>query len=252
MRAFYFIYKHWDKSDSPIVQKSPKFPNYRTICVAKNVNLVYIYVILRKEATMKKLILLVVISILGIQTANAFTNCTKQSDCSKGYFCNYVKGYNNPNLKSMWHEGNDGDNRMPKPNQCQKLDYKIAQINGNTYYYNTEKALKSWCREATQGAPEDTPGNCNWGYLSWEGANNWCKAVGGHLLSKNEIEKIWDKFLTYKPPFGANPCYWTSTDSELWGIYNKQAYWCYGGKGKGGSTRKDGYWGAGAVICKIK
>ena len=202
-------------------------------------------------ALMKYFLLLFILSPIIAFNAKA-QGCLTQSDCEEGYFCNYVTGYLNPDIKSKKRKGNDRDNRMPKPNQCQEVEYEEAVINGGTYYYNTERALNSWCREATQGAPEDTPGNCNWGYLSWEGANNWCKAVGGRLLSKSEMARIWKKFKALNPPFGVNPCYWTSTDSELWGVRNKQAYWCYGDKGKGGSTRKDGYFGAGAVICKVK
>lgn len=143
---------------------------------------------------------------------------------------------------------------MPRPNACQQVDYHQITIDGLIYYYNTERALKSWCREATQGASEDTPGNCNWGYLSYEGAQNWCAAVGGRLLTKDEIDPIWATLRKANIPLGQTPCYWTSTEGALWGVYNKMAYWCYGdhgADGKGGDARKDGYSGAGGVICLI-
>ena len=31
---------------------------------------------------------------------------------------------------------------------------------------------------------EDEPGNCHWGYFSWNDANEWCLKMGGRLLSK--------------------------------------------------------------------
>lgn len=144
-------------------------------------------------------------------------------------------------------------------------DAICERIKGKLYCWNTPKELYARCRtaipdqtachpgekcyHATNTYGEDVPGNCHWGYFSWKDAQQWCLSKNGRLLSKNEIDLLWEDFKRFDPPWGQNPCYWTSTSR------GDGFYWCKGrdkdGAGHGGWTRKDGYFAAGGSLCLI-
>lgn len=149
--------------------------------------------------------------------------CHDQSDCggvNSGYFCNYAG--------------------TQTTNVCEKTTPQTMTIGGQNFYYNSWANLKSWCREARLGAPEDKPGNCNWGYLSYKSAQAWCESIGKHLLDAKEIEQNCTQF-SFLPKFKKIQQYWTQ---DLTVVHI----------GKECSIQKmvrgDGYSNAGGVICK--
>ena len=151
-------------------------------------------------------------------------HCTSQRDCGgkdSGYFCNY------------------GGNHTK--NTCEKTNALTYKIDGVTYYYNKEADLNKWCREATESYEDrQSPGNCNWGYLSYSAAQAWCESIGKSLIDPNIIKDNCDDF-DFLPKANQDQQYWTKDmrvihtgrDCSIQNI-----------------VRGDGYSWAGGVICR--
>ena len=150
--------------------------------------------------------------------------CHNQGDCggfNSGYFCN--------------SKGNH------TPDRCQKTNPQTVTVLGKTFYYNTLADLKSWCREAFESQEDrNNPGNCNWGYLSYDSAKNWCTSIGKELVDANEIEQNCEQF-SFLPKANPDQQYWTT---QLSVVHTGQN--CSVQK----MVRGDGYAWAGGVICK--
>ena len=150
--------------------------------------------------------------------------CRNQTDCggiNSGYFCN-SSGYNTPN-------------------RCEKTNPIAIDINGQLFYYNNPSDLASWCREAFESEEDRAnPGNCNWGYLSYESAKSWCASIGKELLNAYEIEKACDLF-GFLPRDNPDQQYWTK---DLTVVHMGQN--CLTQK----MVRGDGYAWAAGVICR--
>ena len=157
-------------------------------------------------------------------TGMAGKTCHSQRDCggkNSGYFCNY------------------GGNHTK--NICEKTKAATYKMDGVTYYYNKLSDLRSWCREATESYQDrQSPGNCNWGYLSYSAANAWCESIGKKLLDPYVIEENCEDF-DFLPKATEDQQYWTTgmrvvhTGNDC-SIQNM--------------VRGDGYCYAGGVICQ--
>ncbi len=151
-------------------------------------------------------------------------HCYSQGGCggtNSGYFCN--------------------SNGHHTPNKCEKTNPEKVIVKGQTYYYNKLSDLQSWCREAFESKDDrNSQGNCNWGYLSYQGAVSWCDSIGKNLVSAEEIEQNCDQFL-FLPQANSDQQYWTR---NLNVVHMGQS--CSVQK----MSRGDGYAWAGAVICQ--
>lgn len=149
--------------------------------------------------------------------------CYSQSDCggiNSGYFCN--------------------SNGMHTPNKCEKTNPEKIVLNGIEFFYNKPNDLKSWCREAFESQEDrDNPGNCNWGYLSYDSAKSWCASIGKKLVPAYEIEQNCLQF-AFLPKANPDQQYWTE---GLTVVHMGQE--CAIQK----MVRGDGYAWAGGVIC---
>ena len=149
---------------------------------------------------------------------NEGDSCNSGGSCPTGEFCNYG-GH------SSWQESGR------TPDKCQKARARTKVINGTTYYYPSRSDVRSWCRPADNGT------NCTWGYLSYPGAQDWCRAIGKALVSSAEI---------------VNNC------AEFQGVSYTNSYWVSGQTIVHmqnnclvqAMSRSDGYAGAAAVFCK--
>ena len=155
------------------------------------------------------------------------TKCNGVSDCFEkkggyGYFCNYGGHYGS-------HQGGD------TPNVCEKTNPESFEYQGATFYYNSDKDLRSWCRAA------DGNTNCVWGFLSYYGAQSWCESLGAKLVDADYIQANCAEFEKHLPRVLSEQPYWTATTETLVSI---------GGNCKTGTTfRKDGYANNGGVVC---
>ena len=143
---------------------------------------------------------------------NEGDTCSSGGSCPAGEFCNYGGYYT--------------------PNKCQTARARTIVINGTTYYYPSASDVKSWCRTA---AGSDS--RCVWGYLSYPAAQDWCSVLGKSLVSADEVAANCDDFKR----ISATDSYWVSGQNVVHFHRN-----CV----KEPSGRPDGYWGAGAVLCK--
>ena len=151
-------------------------------------------------------------------------SCHDQKDCggiNSGYFCN--------------------SNGRHTPNKCEKTNAESIILNGQKFYYNKLPNLKSWCREAFESQEDrNNPGNCNWGYLSYDAANAWCSSIGKRLVNAKEIEQNCSQF-SFLPKANPDQQYWTENLSVV-----HMGQECSIQK----MVRGDGYAWAGGVICK--
>ena len=151
-------------------------------------------------------------------------NCRTQTDCGgdgSGYFCNSFGNHT--------------------PNRCEKTNPETITRNGQTYYYNNLYDLRSWCREAYESREDrDNPGNCNWGYLSYQSANGWCASIGKQLLYANEIRQNCEQF-DFLPIANPDQQYWTEGVTVVHMGQNCSIQ---------EMVRGDGYAWAGGVVCK--
>ena len=155
--------------------------------------------------------------------------CQSIDGCSEGYFCNYGFPYDYGRI----HCGSDAT-----PKICEKTSPKSIKINGKTYYYAEERDVKKWCREATCGAASDTPGNCNWGYLAYEGAISWCHSIGKKLANPTDIASHCLEFKKHLPAYQ----HWAEGQT----VVHMESEKCDIQK----MVRRDGYANAGSVICE--
>lgn len=151
-------------------------------------------------------------------------SCRTQEDCggiNSGYFCNA--------------------NGFHTPDRCEKTKPEKITQNGEDFYYNSLSDLKSWCREAFESqADRDSPGNCNWGYLSYNAAESWCASIGKKLVKSDKISQNCDQF-SFLPQVNPDQQYWTQNlkvvhMGQKCSIQNM--------------VRGDGYAWAGGVICQ--
>ena len=154
-------------------------------------------------------------------------HCSSMKGCPSGFFCNYGGKYNS-NKKQKGKFGQT-------PDVCQSVDPQEFTYKDKTYYYNSKKDLKSWCRAANNTA------NCKWGYLSKQGAESWCASLEKRLLTRSEMSQVWDVLKKELPQTYTGYAYWLQ--EGIW-LEDKK-----GGRsfGKG---RPDGYGGMGGVVCK--
>ena len=153
--------------------------------------------------------------------------CSAFKKCPAGEFCNYGGTFNS----SKKQKGKFGQTA----NVCQVVNHQEFTYKGTTYYYNTKKDLKSWCRAANNKA------NCKWGYLAKPGAESWCASLGKHLLTQAEISAVWDVLKRELPQTYTGYAYWVQEGVWLEDKSGKQSF------GKG---HPDGYGGRGGVVCK--
>ena len=98
---------------------------------------------------------------------------------------------------------------MHTPNKCEKTNPEKIVLNGIEFFYNKPNDLKSWCREAFESQEDrDNPGNCNWGYLSYDSAKSWCASIGKKLVPAYEIEQNCLQF-AFLPKANPDQQYWT-------------------------------------------
>ena len=154
-------------------------------------------------------------------------HCSSMKGCPSGFFCNYGGKFNT----SKKQKGKFGQT----PDVCQTVEAQEFVYKDRTYYYNSRKDLKSWCRAANNKA------NCMWGYLSKAGAESWCASLDKRLLTRDEMAKVWDVLKKELPQTYTGYAYWVQ--EGIW-LEDKQGHL---GFGKG---RPDGYGGRGGVVCK--
>lgn len=156
--------------------------------------------------------------------ANGKKPCHSQEDCggyNSGYFCNSFG--------------------MHTPNVCEKTNPESISRNGQVYYYNSLSDLRSWCREAYESqADRDSPGNCNWGYLSYQSARSWCASIGKNLVYPEEIKENCEDF-SFLPKANPDQQYWTEGMTVIHMGQNCSIQ---------EMIRGDGYTWAAGVICK--
>ena len=104
-----------------------------------------------------------------------------------------------------------------------------------TYYFNSQKDLKSWCRAANNKP------NCLWGSLAKPGAESWCASVGKRLLTKAEMAKVWTVLRKHLPQTYKGYAYWVQ--EGVW-LEDKA------GKLRFSTVYPDGYGGRGVVVCR--
>ena len=153
--------------------------------------------------------------------------CSSVRGCPSGSFCNYGGVFNS----TKGQKGKFGQT----PNVCQLVNPQEFTYKQVTYYYNTEKDLKSWCR-ASSNKP-----NCMWGYLAKSGAESWCYSLGKRLLTKDEMADVWDVLKAQLPQTYTGYSYWVQ--EGVW-MENKK------GRRSFGKGHPDGYGGKGGVVCR--
>ena len=154
-------------------------------------------------------------------------HCSSMKGCPAGYFCNYGGKFNS-NKKQKGKFGQT-------PNVCQTVEPQEFTYKDKTYYYNSVKDLKSWCRAANNKP------NCMWGYLAKSGAESWCASLGKRLLTKAEMSEVWDVLKKELPQTYTGYAYWVQEGA--WIVDKK-------GRRSFGKGRLDGYGGKGGVVCK--
>lgn len=146
--------------------------------------------------------------------------CKGIDACGKGQFCNYG--------------GHMGDYQSGgTPDVCQHVNAQSFEYRGNIYLYNTVSDLRSWCR------PADKDKNCTWGYLSYKGAQSWCKSLDAELVSGDLIRENCAEFKSHLPLSSQGQQYWVTNQSVV------HMNDCRIQK----MSRTDGYAWAGAVVC---
>lgn len=153
--------------------------------------------------------------------------CSSVRACPEGMFCNYGGNFNS----SKKQKGKFGQTS----NVCQMVYAKKFEYKGTTYYYNTKKDLKSWCRAANNEA------NCLWGYLAKSGAESWCLSLGKRLLTREEMNEVWSELKKELPQTYTGYAYWIQEGVWLEDFKGKHSF------GKG---HPDGYGGRGGVVCR--
>lgn len=153
--------------------------------------------------------------------------CNSIGGCPDGQFCNFGGTFDS-NKKQKGRFGKT-------PNVCQNVMPEEFTYKKVTYYYNSEKDLKSWCRAANNKA------NCLWGYLSKSGAESWCASLGKRLLTRNEMAKVWNELKEELPETYTGYAYWVQEGVWIEGKTGKRSF------GKG---HPDGYGGRGGVVCR--
>ena len=153
--------------------------------------------------------------------------CSSINGCPSGQFCNFGGIFNG----SKRQKGKFGQT----PNVCQKTLAKEFVHKKITYYFNTEKDLKSWCRAANNKP------NCLWGYLAKSGAQSWCKSLGKRLLTKKEMADVWKVLRKELPQTYKGYAYWIQ--EGVW-LENKE------GRLSFSKGHPDGYGGRGGVVCR--
>ena len=152
--------------------------------------------------------------------------CNAVKKCSSGEFCNYGGTFNS----SKRQRGKFGQT----PNVCQVVSPLEFTYGNVTYYYNSKKDLKSWCRAANNKP------NCKWGYLAKPGAESWCASLGKRLLTRSEMESMWDVLRKHLPKTYTGYAYWVQEGVWLENKHGKRGF---------SKSNSDGYGGKGGVVC---
>ena len=153
--------------------------------------------------------------------------CSSRRACPDGSFCNYGGNLNT----SKRQQGVFGQTA----NVCQQVSPEEFTHERVTYYYNSEKDLKSWCRAANNKP------NCKWGYLAKQGAESWCASLGKRLLTKAEMGEVWNVLRKHLPKTYTGYAYWVQEGVWLEDQKGRRAF---------GQAHPDGYRGRGGVVCK--
>ena len=153
--------------------------------------------------------------------------CSSVNGCGPGQFCNYGGTFDSSN-KQRGKFGKTAD-------VCQNVEPLEFTYQKTTYYYNSAKDLKSWCRAANNKP------NCLWGYLAKSGAESWCASLGKRLLTRAEMAKVWDVLKKELPQTYTGYTYWVQEGAWIEDVKGKLSF---------GTGRPDGYGGKGGVVCK--
>ncbi|MGN0919802.1 MAG: hypothetical protein ACI4OR_03485 [Alphaproteobacteria bacterium] len=153
--------------------------------------------------------------------------CATLNGCPKGQFCNYGGKFN----ATKKQKGKFGQT----PNVCQNVAPEELTYKNVTYYYNSQKDLKSWCRAANNKP------NCLWGYLAKSGAESWCASLGKRLLTRAEMAKVWNELKKELPQTYTGYAYWVQEGVWIEGKTGKLSF---------GNGHPDGYGGRGGVVCR--
>ena len=153
--------------------------------------------------------------------------CASIRGCPQGQFCNYGGTFNS----SRKQHGRFGQTA----NVCQNVEPLQFSYKDVTYFYNSKKDLQSWCRAANNKP------NCLWGYLSKVGAESWCASLGKRLLTRAEMESVWDVLRKELPQTYKGYAYWVQEGAWL---EDKQGNLSFG------MAHPDGYGGRGGVVCR--
>ena len=149
--------------------------------------------------------------------------CSSIDGCGEGEFCHF----------GGTSGGGSGQKGLT-PNVCERVNAESFENQGKIYYYNTDKDLRSWCRGA------DRQANCTWGFLSYQGAQSWCKSLGAELVDGQFIKENCKMFKEHLPQVTGDQQYWVKNQSVVH-LGNS----CEIQK----MSRTDGYAWAGAVVC---
>ena len=139
------------------------------------------------------------------------SSCNQVDSCNAGYFCNF--------------------GAANTPNQCEKIASEKLEYNGAIYLINSADSFSNWCR-SSEGTKD-----CQYGYLTYSSAYDWCSMQGARLLKKEELPSDKTEWL-----------------SKLhWDGY-MSAYWLYDGRIASDGTVMElgdatGFSGAGGVVC---
>ena len=153
--------------------------------------------------------------------------CSSIKGCPSGFFCNFGGTYNSTRKQ----KGKFGQT----PNVCQVVAPQEFTYNKVTYYYNSQKDLKAWCRAANNKP------NCLWGYLAKSGAESWCASLGKRLLTRSEMAAVWSELKKELPQTYTGYSYWVQEGAWIEDRYGRLGF------GKG---HPDGYGGRGGVVCR--
>ncbi|MBE6446195.1 MAG: hypothetical protein E7021_02165 [Alphaproteobacteria bacterium] len=139
------------------------------------------------------------------------SSCNQMGSCNAGYFCNF--GAENT------------------PNQCEKIASEELEYNGAIYLLNSAASFSNWCRSS------EGTNDCQYGYLTYYSAYDWCSMQGARLLNSEELPSDKTEWL-----------------SKLhWDGY-MSAYWLDNGRIETDGTVMElgdatGFSGAGGVVC---
>ena len=133
----------------------------------------------------------------------------KKGKCSGGY-CKVRSLTCSSNDTCEKLKGRQFCNVFGETGVCEVVNPREFELEGKTYYYNTDKDLRSWCR------PADGKPNCDNGFLTFSGAENWCQKLGAKLVDGNLINGKCAEFKKHLPQVMENQQYWVSGEQVVY------------------------------------